>query len=42
MNADKAPPFLKGGYPLFTNKFPPQSVVQTTLTFDPKTVSFKG
>ena len=42
-------PFLKGGYPLFTIKYPPPPVPPTPhihpvspLTNHPKTVSFKG
>ena len=42
-------PFLKGGYPLFTIKYPPTPVPTTPyirpvfpLTLYPKTVSFKG
>ena len=52
MNDAQAHPFFEGGYPLFTNKFPPpittlRLVVHPTrisprspLTFDSKTVSF--
>ena len=51
MNVAQAPSFLKGGYPLVTNKYPPittpRLVVHPTrisplspLTFDSKTVSF--
>ena len=46
MNVNKAPSFLKGGYPMFTIKYPTptpsKSCCLHDLTFTSKTVSFHG